>query len=101
MPGRAGASLVMLKCRIGQVFGVPPNNVPALDSVDVGSVMRAEYPQHLNKTLRHCKFAAPAPCKEGDIMLFNHIFSLTNPDRNGIVPGSVFCLGFNRVELWN
>jgi hypothetical protein len=34
-------------------------------------------------------------------MLFNQIFSLTNPGGNGIVPGSVFFLGFNKVELWN
>jgi hypothetical protein len=40
-------------------------------------------------------------CEVGGIMLFNQIFSLTNPKANGIVLGSVFFMKINKVQPWN
>jgi len=42
-----------------------------------------------------------AACEVGGIMLFNQIFSLTNPGADGIVLGSVFFLKINKVQPWN
>jgi hypothetical protein len=42
----------------------------------------------------------PRSCADGGIMLFNQIFSLTNPGAEGIFVGSVFFRDY-KVQLWN
>jgi len=79
----------------------PRNNVPLLPALTQFRSCALIYPEHLNKSLRHCKLACLAGWEVGGIMLFNQIFGLTNPGGNGIVPGSVFFLRFNKVQLWN
>jgi hypothetical protein len=80
---------------------LPRTNAADLFGVDVVARVRRNYSRHLSKSYRHRKLACAPHREVAGIILFNQIFGLTKPRANGIVPGSVFFLETDKVELWN